>query len=41
MNRRKQPQDEAQPEISCEKLEAYLKDMAEHIKHLIEIKMER
>jgi hypothetical protein len=34
MNRRKQLQDEAQPEMPCEKLEAYLKDIDKHTKNL-------
>ena len=34
MNRRKQLQDEAQPEIPCEKLKNYLQDMGKHISNL-------
>ena len=41
MNSRKQPQDEAQPEIPCEKLEAYLKDMEKHTKNLTRMQIER
>ncbi len=41
MNSRKQLQDEAQPEIPCEKLEAYLKDIDKHTKNLTRMQAQR
>ncbi len=41
MNSRKQLQDEAQPEIPCEKLEVYLKDIDKHTKNLTRMQAKR